>query len=185
LNRSVEIRMSNFVSFYRGEEFDAAGRRIDDIWAWDDVDWEAVHDFIQWLFPTVTRSAFNQLAPKIDAADIAAFRTDVDLRRRVRQSFERFLRFAGLEYREDGQIVERKNFKERAEEMWTYANHNWLRISRILECLRLFRMDAESGAFMRWLESAYKRGVIGSGDAESREQAKTSLTYWRRRDNDT
>jgi hypothetical protein len=181
LNRSVEIRMSNLVSFYRGEEFDAAGRRIGDIWAWDDDDWEAVHDFIQWLFPTVTRSAFNQLAPEIDAADIAAFRTDVDLRRRVRQSFERFLRFAGLEYREDGQVVERENFTERAEEVWTYENHNWLRISRVLECLRLFRLDAEADAFLRWLESACERGVIGAGDVGSRAQAVNSLSFWKKR----
>ena len=47
------------VTFYRGEGRDAAGRSISDIWGWDDRRLEAVHDYIQWLFPTSHRSAMQ------------------------------------------------------------------------------------------------------------------------------
>lgn len=172
--------MSKLLSFYRGDGVDAEGRRFDEILAWDDEDWEAVHDYIQWLFPTTTRSAFNANAPELIAEGIAAFQSDEILRSRLRQSFERFLRFAGLQCKDD-QIQEGENFEKRADDIWTYENHNWLRISRVLECLRLFGMNAEADAFLGWLESAYQRGVIGGGDAASRAQAANSLAYWQRR----
>jgi hypothetical protein len=43
--------MSQLLAFYRGEGTDAEGRFLKDIWTWTDDDLEAVHDFIQWLFP--------------------------------------------------------------------------------------------------------------------------------------
>src|SRR5262245_17647755 len=36
--------MSRLVEFYRGEASDTEGRRLEEIWAWDDDSLEAVHD---------------------------------------------------------------------------------------------------------------------------------------------
>lgn len=44
--------MSRLVAFYRGLETDIEGRLLKDILAWPDDDLEAVHDFIQCLFPS-------------------------------------------------------------------------------------------------------------------------------------
>src|SRR5262245_5587601 len=65
--------VSRLLDFYRGEGTDAEGRRLDDILAWRDGRLEAVHDFIQWLFPLPEPSRFNPDAPLLTPHDIAAF----------------------------------------------------------------------------------------------------------------
>jgi hypothetical protein len=170
--------MSKLLKFYRGEATDSEGRTFDEILAWDDDDLEAVHDYIQWLFPTPTPSAYNPDAPLLSADDIAAFRANAALRNRLRQAFERYLRFAGLAIDADGRVVEAANFAQRSPEVWQYANHNWLRVSRVLASLRLLGLEAEARAFFAWLEARVRDGVIGSADASSREEAVGSCRQW-------
>src|SRR5205814_6608900 len=137
--------------FYRGEGTDAEGRRLDTVLAWDDDSLEAVHDFIQWLFPLPEPSRFNPDAPLLSPADVAAFRQDAQLRTNLRRSFERILPFLGLAETADGEVVEGPNFARRAADVWDYPNHNWLRITRILRSLRLLGLEAESQALYRRL----------------------------------
>lgn len=169
--------MSKLTQFYLGEGVDSEGRRIDEIWAWDDDELEAVHDYIQWLFPTMTRSAFNPHAPIPSESDIAEFRASAALRDRLRRSFLRFLHFLGLAF-VDGIVAPRNNFADRAAEVWTYSNHNWLRVSRVLASLRLLGLETEADAFFAWLDRAYRDGVIGSGDSGSRSEAAGSHRQW-------
>jgi hypothetical protein len=97
--------MSRLVDFYRGEASDDQRRRLEDLWAWGDEQWEDVHDFIQWLFPLPEASGFNFYAPMLTDEDIATFRGDERLRVNVRRSFGRFLAFVGLVLNENGQVV--------------------------------------------------------------------------------
>ena len=61
------------VAFYRDGAQDDRGRTLNEILAWPDDRLEAVHDFIQWLFPLPERSGANPGAPTLDAATIEAF----------------------------------------------------------------------------------------------------------------
>ena len=70
---SPERADSPLVRFYRGDAPDARGRTLDDILAWDDEQLEAVHDYIQWLFPLDEPSRFNPDAPLLTPADRVAF----------------------------------------------------------------------------------------------------------------
>src|SRR5260370_19373303 len=74
--RHVEggLAMSRLVDFYRGEATDREGRFLRDLWAWGDDDLEAVHDFIQWLFPLPEPSRYNPDAPLLTDENIAPFR---------------------------------------------------------------------------------------------------------------
>ena len=83
--------MSSLTDFYLGKATDAGGRAIDAIWGWSDEELEEVHDYIQWLFPTPTRSTFHPSAPVLTEEDIAAFRADKLLQARLHRSFLRFL----------------------------------------------------------------------------------------------
>src|SRR5262245_840829 len=74
--RGLGVAMSRLVDFYRGAGTDTGGRQLAEIWAWGDDDLEAVHDFIQWLFPLPEPSRFNPDAPRLTEADIATFRGD-------------------------------------------------------------------------------------------------------------
>jgi hypothetical protein len=57
----------------------------------------------------------------------------------------------------EGRVVEAANFAARAPQVWDYANHNWLRITRILKSVRLLGLEAESLALYAWLTAAYKK----------------------------
>ncbi|MGK7944758.1 MAG: opioid growth factor receptor-related protein, partial [Microcystaceae cyanobacterium] len=50
---------SNLINFYLGNTVDHRGRKIEDIWQWNDHQLESVHDYIQWLFPLKEKSGFN------------------------------------------------------------------------------------------------------------------------------
>jgi hypothetical protein len=154
--------MSQLIDFYRGEGTDAEGRRLDDILRWRNNMLEAVHDFIQWLFPLPEPSQFNPDAPLLTAEDIAAFKYDRVMRANLYRSLERMLRFLGLQLREDGEVVE-GDFV-RIEQVFGYQNHNWLRITRILRSLRLLGLEAEAQALYRRLVDLQKRRHFPIGD---------------------
>jgi hypothetical protein len=149
--------MSKLLDFYRGQGTDVQHRRLDDIWQWDDDDWEGVHDFIQWLFPLPEPSQFNPNAPLLTDADIAAFRDDPVLAGNLRKSFERVLSFLGLAKDSAGLVVKGPNFAEREPDVWSAPNHNWLRITRILRSLSLLGLGEEALVLFAWLEEAYMR----------------------------
>lgn len=140
--------------FYRGGQ-DDDGRTLDEILGWPDEELEAVHDFIQWLFPLPEQSGANPSAPVLDAATIEVFRGSKDLQQRLRQSFLRMLRFYGLELH-DGVVQQAANFSARSANWLNPGNHNHLRLTRMLRSLRLLGLTAESAALYRALSEIYR-----------------------------
>jgi len=165
---------SSLVSFYLGEGRDRAGRKIQEIWAWDFEQLESVHDFIQWLFPLREKSAFNSNAPTVDASVIEAFQTNPQLRQNLLHSFTVMLRFYGLqrEQQEGGAIaIHRATNYPHRQSQWVQAfNHNFLRITRILKCLVLFGLYAEAEAFYACLQSIYQENPQQIG--------RETFQYW-------
>jgi hypothetical protein len=135
--------MSALLDFHRGTGTDAAGRRRADILAWSDARLEAVHDYIQWLFPLPERSAFNPHAPLLTGADIAVFRAEPALQTALREGLARMQRFYGFD----------AALQVAGPLPWlTPGNHNFLRITRILRCLTLLGLAADARAFLAALE---------------------------------
>jgi hypothetical protein len=148
--------MSRLVDFYRGEGTNAEGRLLKDVLAWPDDDLEAVHDFIQWLFPLPEPSQFNANAPLLTEQDIAAFKSDPTLQANLMKSFERILAFLGLSLSAQGEVMEGHNFTARVRDVWASPNHNWLRITRILRSLMLLGMEGQAQAFYQWLDATHR-----------------------------
>jgi hypothetical protein len=146
--------MTRLVAFYRGEA-DTEGRRLEEIWSWNDEELEITHDYIQWLFPLAESSQFNADAPLLTDADIAAFQAEPLLRENFRKSFERMLAFFGLALAGEGQVVEGPNFAAHVPDVWAVPNHNWLRITRILHSLTLLGLASLAHAFFDQLEAMY------------------------------
>ncbi len=166
---------SPLVAFHRGEASDSAGRRIDEILAWDDGRLERTHDYIQWLFPTRVHSRFNPDAPVLNARDIEAFRDDERLRESLLRGLRRMLAFYGLDCVRCGNGPEvRANaaFAARSREWLHRGNHNHLRITRILECLHTLGLEQHAGAFFEFLHSLYERYPDCVADV--------TYDYWRR-----
>ena len=123
--------MSELIAFYLGQSPDNRGRFISDIWAYNHVQLEQVHDFIQWLFPAYEPSMFNPSAPILTQQDISEFKNNTVLRDAVKRSFALMTNFYGFAFSEDAL---RK--AEKSSMLWiTPGNHNFLRITRILKFL--------------------------------------------------
>jgi hypothetical protein len=150
------VELSRLVDFYRGEAPDSEGRLLSEIWDWADHELEAVHDFIQWLFPLPERSGFNPRAPLLNAEDIATFQAEPLLRANLHRSFSRMLEFLGLVLTPDGEVKEGRNFAARVGDVWASANHNWLRITRILRSLTLLGLAEDARCLFCWLEEMYR-----------------------------
>lgn len=164
----------DIISFYSGTQPDTQNRMIREIWAWDFEKLECVHNYIQWLFPLPERSAFNADAPIVNAEVIQAFQTNPVLQQNLLRSFTVMLQFYGLQRQEidNGKIVvtQSENYPNRKREWLFPANHNYLRITRILKCLMTFGLEDEAQAFYHCLRQIYRESSDLIGDK--------TLQYW-------
>ena len=164
------------VSFYSGGT-DDRGRTLDAILAWSDDRLEAVHDYIQWVFPTRAPSGVNPFAPLVTADTTAGFESP-DLRARLRRSLDRMLAFYGLRRTTDvagasAIMVDPVRFEARAAQWLTPGNHNHLRLTRIMQSLAALGLEPEARALQRCLLTDIAEGA-GRGRI-----TPATLGYWR------
>jgi hypothetical protein len=167
---------SPLIYFYRGDGTDHAGRRLDEILGWPDTHLEAVHDYIQWLFPLHAPSRFNPQAPILTADDVAVFRQPGPCQDNFLRAFRRMLGFYGLECDdedpEDVYVDPSLLFELRSRIWLTPGNHNYLRLSRILTSTRLLGCQPYAQGLFHYLERLYR-------DAGGRIGQETHA-YWRK-----
>jgi hypothetical protein len=147
------------VAFYRDGAPDHEGRTLIEILAWADDRLEAIHNFIQWLFPLPEPSGANPHAPILDPATIRTFNSSIAMQERLRLSFRRMMRFYGFrQYSTPAGIVMEcaPDFTARAENWLWPMNHNHLRLTRILRSTLLLGLGAESKALFYALNALYR-----------------------------
>jgi hypothetical protein len=153
------------VGFFAGGT-DDHGRTLADILSWDDGRLEAVHDYIQWLFPTRQPSAVNQSAPLVSDGTAAAFVDAVVLRDRLRDALDRMLVFYGLRRSGERIAIDPARFPARSRVWLQPGNHNHLRLTRIMQSLASLGLHDEAIALQRCLLEevvpAHPEGVSGT-----------------------
>jgi len=163
------------LDFYLGQQPNLQGRAIEDIWSWDYQKLEAIHDYIQWLFPLTEKSYFNTSAPTLNDRAIQAFRTSDELRNRLIKSLKVMLAFYGLECRteENAEIVIAKSeeYLSRSQKWIERLNHNYLRLTRILTSLTILGVENYALALFNCLDEIYNENkeIIGL----------TTYNYWK------
>lgn len=172
-----EQSKSPIVKFYLGKGYDYAGRTIEEIWSFPTHDLEDIHDFIQWIFPSFSRSEYNEHAPLLTDADIQEFRNSKRLQTNLIKSFEVMLAFYGFvrttDSRGNSVITKSDSFEKRTLEWVEKENHNFLRITRILKCLRVLGLQKEALAFYKALDKEMnpaQKEIIG----------ERTYNFWRR-----
>ena len=126
------------VDFYRGDTPNKADKYLEEILTWSNGALEVDHDWVQWVFPSNEVSMMNYDAPIMTQEESIIFQSDQGLKDRVKKSFVRFLDFLGLELIDDEVHVVPVSENNPNPQWWTQAfNHNMLRVTRILKCLRL------------------------------------------------
>lgn len=151
---------SPLLRFYLGQASDHAGRWFDAILRWDNPRLEATHDYIQWLFPLPTRSAFDDHAPLLSATDLEQFRTSPVLQRNVLRALDRLLKFYGIALRgsdEDVDCQEAPDFEARRRLWLTPENHHYARLTRILRSLVLLGFPEHAEALVDFLYLLHRR----------------------------
>ena len=121
----------NFEEFltHRGKDFKE--RTLQDIWSYSDTEIERRHDFIQVIFPLNKPSQTVFLGYYLDSQDLVnQIKTNKDAVINISKSSQWFYSF-----------LERNRY-------WnTRHDHNQLRITRVIECLRLLVSDEEADNF--------------------------------------
>ena len=112
------------VTFLKGSGVDAYGRRLDQILAETDEYWEHTHNFIQWLFPLDEESRSVRGSPVLEEEHMRAIRESESARNNLQRSVTRYKDF----------LVGTTNWR-------SGYDHNHLRISRVIKCLRLLVDD--------------------------------------------
>lgn len=162
---------SPIIRFLSGDGTDHQRRTVDTIRGWNDDRLEAVHDYIQWLFPLAEGSGFNPYAPILVREDVVAIRESPTLRSQMRRSFARMLAFYGFTQKAPGEPIAGPD-PERSRRWVTPGNHNFLRISRILRSLNLLGLEPDAAAFHAVLER------LAAGEA-GRIIGTVPLHHWR------
>jgi hypothetical protein len=140
-------------AYLAGAGRDGRGRLIADVLALSDERLEAIHDYIQWLFPLPTRSGAQPDAPTLTAAEIEAIRTDSRATDNLQRAADRMLRFYG------------------GTDWWLAPHdHNHLRITRIIRSLRLLLGSDPARRF--------HRAVLALNDAAGSPVNAGSLRFW-------
>ena len=121
----------NFFKFLRNEEPDFKGRFLNDIWKYTDEEIEYNHDFIQLTFPLnkPSKAVFNNLYLK-SIEEIDMLKHDHLVQKNIIESRNWFI-----------------NFLKNNNQWKSYSDHNQLRITRVIECLRLLISDKEANNF--------------------------------------
>lgn len=163
------------LTFYQGQNPDSEGRMIEQIWSWDNNQLELTHDYIQWLFPLEQPSPVNPDAPTLNPEIIQTFRNSQELQARLLKSFQVMLEFYGLQCQDNDPnaiaITQADNYSERQANWLRRGNHNFLRITRILICLRTLGLENYAIAFLDCLMQIYQTAdqIIG----------ETTYRYWK------
>lgn len=145
--------MSRVRDFLEGEGRDGAGRTIADILAFRPEGLERHHDYIQWLFPLPDPSLAVPGSPVLDPADIIAIRASA----LARANLER------------GAALMTAFYEETA--AWLRpADHNHLRITRIIRSLRLLIGDEAADRF--------RDAILRRADGTAAPINPVSRAYW-------
>jgi hypothetical protein len=149
---------SQLVQFYRDGGVNSEKRTLQEIQGWPFNKLEAVHNYIQWLFPLNEPSAFNRDAPLLTAGDIDVFRSSEVIKENLLLSFKQLMLFYGYSLKvNDGKLSLEKSsdFEIRSQNWLQPHNHNFLRITRIIKCLKLLGFDKEAVALFDQLKNLY------------------------------
>ena len=121
----------NYLTFLRGIEGDFKGRFLVDIWDFTDKEIEDTHDFIQIVFPLNEPSKHSINRHFLDdKLVIDQIRCDEIIKNNLVKSSKWFLSFLSRNHQ------------------WRIGHdHNHLRITRIIRCLRLLVSDNEADDF--------------------------------------
>ena len=150
------------IEFLKGDGKDYRDRTFQDIIGCSDSTMEKCHDQIQWMFPLHEESAFASTYPIITKDIVEESKRWGAIKENLVKAKTRMERFYAIGNYHDKDI-QRKWCNER--------NHNLLRITRIIRCLRIFELDG-------FAENFYLKALLAS--KEFLMDDSLTFSYWKK-----
>lgn len=161
----VKYGTAEALAFLHGTGSDAAGRTVDDYLQFDADTWEQCHDHIQWAFPSNIASEFNLNAPVVDMEDFSS-KLNIHGYHNVKDLLANYL--TSLGFFEDNMGWHANLSHERAKIWLSPNNHNYRRITRVLNLLHWIDEDLALDLLNEFLSVATDRSdVIWTYDTKS------------------
>jgi len=162
--------MSKLEKFYDNKIPNGDGLYLKEMWDFNDWQIENTHHFIQWLFPISFKSNHCDDAPIVTAKEVEKLTRSEDFRHKLLKSLAMMENFWGFDVEHASTIAKPKSFRSFLNKEWfTPYNHNFIRISRVLQSLVLFGLDKEAQELLDYLENNvytnYKH-IIGEENLE-------------------
>lgn len=142
---SKESSYTGLIDFISNSCPNSKGETLEQMWHFSPQELEYRHDFIQWMFPTKKKSAFNPKAAQLSSDDISLIKSSKPLKSNVLKSFHLICSFFELSISKSGKITPKKGFS--GEWIASGGGHNLLRCTRILDCLKTLGFLEEARAF--------------------------------------
>ena len=139
------------INFMNGQAADHKGRTYKSIVTCSDETMERCHDQVQWMFPLHEESNFASTYPVVTAEIINKAKESEDIIDNLKIAKDRMEQFYAIGSYEDVD-KQRKWCKE--------GNHNLLRITRIIRCLRIFGLESEAQNFYKKVTKASDRFLM-------------------------
>lgn len=155
------------LAFFEGKSPDAEGRMHQEIMEFDSTKLEVHHDYIQWIFPTMGRSAYNPNAPVITDNFTKLFQNSALAKANYCKSCQLYLNYMGCQCI-NGVISDHPCSDKR---FYRLPYHNLLRITRVLFSLRQVGNVQCSKALYEYLIH-----TVEKNDAKINP---TTLAYWK------
>lgn len=128
------------------------------------------HSYIQWLFPLNERSSHNKKAPILTEKEISEIRHNEKIKENLIHSLDIMLNFYGLQRANDTtQMIRQKRFHSIKKRWLRKNNHNFMRITRIIKCLKMCGLGEYAIGFYNELFNIYQENKTIIGD---------SIDYW-------
>ena len=147
------------IDFLEGKAEDYKGRTFASMLEWTDEQLEQCHDQVQWMFPLHEESKHAYTYPIVDKDIIEKAKQSEVIRGNLLLAKDRFEKFYGIgEY----------NDVDKQRRWCRGRNHNLLRVTRIIRCLRLFGLEKEAQDF--WSKCMRVGHALGI--------SKVTMDYW-------
>jgi len=139
--------MSRAVRFYQDKK-SGSSFTYSQVMAMSEHEWEAHHNFIQWLFPNNEKSMVVPDAPLTTKSTVLMFNKDKDLQSKLKKAFKRFLNHVGLTYSKGSVTISDPGLVFLRIQR---RDHNRLRLTRVLRSMRLLGLPKLAIELYRFL----------------------------------
>lgn len=140
-----------------------------EVLAFNRVEFDTHHDFIQWMFPNKAGSPINPSAPRLTDVHLELYRRLPELRTAVGEGIVKFYSFLGFRMIPGG--FERTDDYEKGFQYWvSRLDHNHRRISRLLTFMCEVGLPEHAVRLHEYLQSELV--LAGLSDIEA-------VPYWR------